>query len=144
MKKVYGITSYPLQSFERGLWPDHDEKGYRPRSWGFKIDLVIGKMIRPIPKFWKPGFWRGEDEYNPWKGGKFWFILRIPFMLGFFISMSAGRFGMYFGCKTFEVAPRHQSWARYGRWLRPEEVGTDEEPAVYLQLSATTRRTRWK
>ncbi len=143
MKKVHGI-SFSLSTFERSLWWDHDEREYTPSGWGIKFDLLVGKMIRPIPKFWKLGFWRGEREYNPWKGGEYWKILRIPFMPGFFFSVAIGRFGLYFGTKTFEMGNHHRTQERYGKWGRPEEFGTDEKPAVYLQLSASTRTTRWK
>ena len=76
MKRVYGI-SFAFSSFERGLWFDHDIKEYQPSGFGIKLDLLFGKMIRPVPKFWKLGWWKGEDEYNPWKGGQYWKILNI-------------------------------------------------------------------
>lgn len=143
MKRVYGI-SCSLSSFEDGNWYDSDEKVYHPAGIGIKFDLVCGKMIRPIPCIWKLGFWRGEREYNPWKGGRYWFIIRIPFVIGPWLSIAVGRYGLYLGMKVFQISPKHEGPDRYGWWLEPGEAGTKEEPAEYLQLSASIRNTRWK
>ncbi len=98
--------------------------------------LHFGKMIRPVPKFWK-------KDSNPWKGDKPWFVIRIPWMVGPFLSISLWDYGMYIGFKTFKVTDKHRSDDRYGRWMKESEFGTDAKPAEYLQLSATVRRTRW-
>lgn len=144
IKKIYSIIQLTASSTEGCLWFDHDDKEYQPHGWGIVFKLSIGKMIRPIPKFWKLGWWRGDEDYNPWKGGEYWFIIRLPIMLGIFLSVAFWRFGAYIGCKTFKVKHYHKTLDRYGRWLQPGEAGTDEEPAVYLQPSMTFRRTRWK
>lgn len=142
-RKVWGVDLV-LCSFERSLWWDHDRRAYNPSGFGIKLSLLAGKMIRPVPKFWRLGFWRGENAYNPWKGGEYWFIVRIPLLVAPFISIAIGAWGIYLGCKTFEIEPEHEVTARYGKWLRKGEAGTDAEPAVYMQLTATMRRTRWK
>jgi len=137
MKKVYG-TSLSLSSFERGLWFDSDKRVYQPEGWGIRFNIVCGKMIRPVPKFW-------VKDTNPWKGDEPWFVIRIPFFIGPFLGVALGKFGFYIGFKTFKVTYReHSVPERYGKWMRPGEYGTEAEPATYLQLSATMRRTRWR
>lgn len=151
MNNVYGI-SLSLSSFEESLWFDHDQKGYRPNGCGVKLDIVCGKMIRPIPCIHKLNYWKslfGEDptftNWNPWRGGKYLCILRIPFVVGPFISIALGPFGVYIGFKTFGAAEEiHNIPERYGKWMRPEEFGSEENENRYLQLSVTVRSTRWK
>lgn len=137
MRKVYGISSTPISSREKGLWFDSDERQYQPFGWGPHIDLLVGKMIRPVPKFWIKG-------NNPWKGDTPWFVIRIPIMIGLFVSVALGPFGFYIGFKTFLVKTKHMLPDRYGKWLRLDEYGTDDDPAEYMQLTASIRRTRWK
>lgn len=136
MKKVGGI-SLTLGSYEPGLWFDHDEEKYQEKGWGVRFHIVWGKMIRPVPKFWQPG-------NNPWKGGEPWFVIRIPFMVGPFLSICLLNFGLYIGFKTFGVTERLNTPERYGNWMRPDEFGPIDDEARYLQFSFTIRRTRWK
>ncbi len=132
---VGGVT-LSLGSYERGLWFDHDRRQYQPAGFGLRFDIVAGKMIRPVPKFWERG-------NNPWQGGEPWFVLRAP-MVGPFLSLAIGQFGAYFGFKTFSVDQSHRSSERYGRWMREEEFPEPNEVYVYLQPSLTIRRIRWK
>ena len=132
---VAGV-SLSLGSYERGLWFDHDQKEHQAEGFGLKCDLVAGQMIRPVAKFWEP-------DNNPWKGDEPWFVIRCP-MIGPFISLAIGDLGFYFGFKTFRVEDRHRAPERYGRWMRKEEFAEPNEVAVYLQPTATLRRTRWK
>lgn len=131
-----GGVSLTLGSYEQGLWFDHDQRAQQASGVGMKLDLVAGQMIRPVRKFWEPG-------NNPWKGDEPWFVIRCP-MIGPFISLAVGDLGFYFGFKTFEVEDKHRSPERYGRWMREDEFAEPNEVAVYLQPSATLRRTRWK
>jgi hypothetical protein len=131
-----GGVSLSVGSFERGLWFDHDKKGYQDGGFGMKFDIVAGHMIRPVPKFWKP-------NQNPWKGDEPWFVIRCP-MIGPFISLALGEGGVYFGFKTFEVSDKHRSLERYGKWMHENEFPESEAPNVFVQPSATIRRTRWK
>jgi len=117
------------------LWFDHDEKGYQAGGVGIKFDIVAGHMIRPVPKFWKP-------KQNPWKGDEPWFVIRSP-IIGPFISLALGKTGVYFGFKTFEVKDMHRSLERYGKWMHENEFPQSETPNVFMQPSATIRRTRW-
>lgn len=133
MRKVYGITG-TLSSFERGLWFDHDKKGYQPSGWGIRLHIVVGKLIRPVPKFW-------IKDTNPWKGDEPWFVIRIPIFIGPFLSIALGQVGLYLGCKTFLVTEAHLGPDRYGKWLTDDERRV---PGEYLQWSATIRRSRWK
>ena len=134
--KVEGISA-SAGSFERGLWFDHDKKEYQPHGWGIKCDLVVGHMIRPVPKFWK-------KDQNVWKGDEPWFVIRTP-MIAPFGSVSLGEIGIYAGCKTFVVTSAHSSQERYGKWMREKEFPSDPNGTMtYLQLSGTIRRTRWK
>lgn len=89
------------------------EDGFTPyRTGGIRLDLLYGTLKRPIPKFWKKEFWSRnyiikEQATNPWNSGNFWFVLSIPFMVGFFLSVSIGfgkrQPGFYFGLKTYVV-----------------------------------------
>ena len=125
-----------LRTYERGLWFDHNRKDQQPDGFGLKFDIVAGHMIRPVPKFWQAGS-------NPWRGGEPWFVLRCP-MVGPYISLAAGNLGAYCGFKTFRVADQHRSSDRYGRWMHENEFPEPNGAHVYLQPSASLRRTRWK
>ena len=131
-----GGLSLSIGSYERGLWYDHDIREHHPGGFGLKVDIVAGHMIRPVPKYW-------EASTNPWKGSEPWFVIRSP-MIGPFISIAAGEFGAYFGFKTFRVEDRHRSVGRYGKWMREEEFPEPNGVNVFLQPSASIRRTRWK
>ncbi len=124
-----------LGKFERGLWYDHDIRQYDEHGFGIKLDLVAGNMLRPL----KSPF-HGE---NPWRGGKHCGVLRCP-MIGPFLSIALGPYGMYVGLKTYEVTTAHAGQDRYGTWIRPEEVPPEGKTYVYLCPSASIRRTRWK
>ncbi len=131
-----GGVSLALGSYERGLWFDNDAKKYQPDGFGIKLDIVAGHMIRPIPKFWKPA-------QNPWKGDEPWFVIRSP-MIGPYISLAVGDLGLYLGFKTFQVENRHRSTERYGKWMKENEFPEPNEVKIYLQPSASIRRTREK
>jgi hypothetical protein len=82
--------------------------GIAPKG-GFRFDVVWGPVVRPIPKFWLPGFWFRRDQgFNPNHQNCYWFILRIPFLVGFFMSAGVGwgerQPGFYVGLKSYEVA----------------------------------------
>jgi len=108
------------------------QKFVRNTYGGIKVDISIGTVVRPVRKPWK---WRTS---NPWTSGNHWFVLRIPMLITFFISLSLGKrggqWGMYFGCKTYKVD--HISNA--GNWARDDEVDN-----VYLCPSASIRETFW-
>jgi hypothetical protein len=75
---------------------------------GLRFDLVWGPVVRPIPKFWLPGFWFKRDQgYNPNHQNCYWFVLRIPFVVGFFLSLGLGwgerQPGFYIGLKSYRV-----------------------------------------
>jgi len=135
LKRVIGIT-LGISSFERGLWFDSDRREYHPDGWGIKFSLVCGRLIRPVPRFWIKGS-------NPWKGDEPWFVIRIPLIVLPFISIALGKYGIYLGAKTFSVSSEHITDDRYGKWLKPSEKGTDEDPREYLTISASIRSTRW-
>ena len=134
--------------------------GIDAKYGGFKFDLLAGTMRRPIPRFWKKEFWSQdymtkEPATNPWNSGNHWFVLTIPWMIGFFISICYGagkrQPGFYFGLKTYEVNeisqglgvydignsqeylvklpyPQYVAWGRY-----------DEKGNIYLCPSASVR-----
>jgi len=133
---VGSTTGVSLISYERGLWFDHERKEQRPEGFGLKIDIVAGQMVRPVPKFWQAG-------NNPWKGGEPWFVLRCP-MVGPYVSLALGHMGAYCGFKTFVVEDRHRSSDDYGKWMHESEFPQTGGVNVYLQPSASLRRTRWK
>lgn len=127
--------SLSLGKFERGLWYDHDKQQYDEHGFGIKLDFVAGHMLDPLRKPF--------SRENPWKGGEYAGVLRMPFA-GPFCSIALGRFGIYLGFKTYEVTTAHASEDRYGKWIRPNEVPPEGKTYVYLCPSATIRRTRWK
>jgi len=48
---------------KRYFFDDNDFHEVPPEmrtGFGIKIDLAIDKVIRPIPYFWKPGFWKKD------------------------------------------------------------------------------------
>ena len=108
------------------------QKFVRNTFGGLKIDISIGTVLRPVRKPWK---WRTS---NPWTSGNHWFVLRIPILPTFFISLSLGKrgkqYGLYFGFKTYEVNPISNA----GNWAKEREVGN-----VYLCPSASIRETFW-
>jgi len=150
MKKADGI-SLSLSSFEKGLWYDHDECEYHPEGYGIRFHIVWGKWLMPIPCFHKLDFWKQKlglknsgTNYNYWHGGEWWFVLRVPFMIGPFLAIAFRNYGVYFGFKTYGATSRLNTPERYGKWMRPEEFGPIGDEARYLQLSATIRSTRWE
>jgi len=110
-------------------------------------------------------------NYNPWSGGNHWFVYRlnaiprliigalltaiislycslwivIPagfFLMGGYISVAVGRFGFYFGNKTYGADIT--THPHYLRWMTQDEIGHDpENHNYYLCPSISTRRTRW-
>jgi len=63
---IFGKGISYAGKFVAGTWFDDnslyeisptDKKGF-----GFKVDLAIGKMIRPISYFWKLGFWKKDKR----------------------------------------------------------------------------------
>jgi len=134
MKSVKGIT-FTIFSFKPGLWWDDELPEREEMRAGIRFHFVAGKMIRPISRFWK-----GE---NAWQGDSAWFVLRCP-MAGFFFSFCWRGWGFYFGFKTFGVSGSNRMKQRYGKWMRPNEFGTDEGEARYLTPSISFRRSRLK
>jgi hypothetical protein len=65
-------------------------------------------------------------------------------MIGPYISLAVGDLGLYLGFKTFQVEKRHRSPERYGKWMKEYEFPEPNEVNVYLQPSASIRRTREK
>ena len=60
------------------------------------IDIGIGTIRRPIPKFWIKEFWIRDYAIknpltNPWNSGNHWFILNIPVMPYIFLGVFLGR-----------------------------------------------------
>jgi len=137
MRKVIKLIQLILSKAEEGLWYDSDPKEYDDKGWGICIKFWMGKVIRPVPKFW-------IKRNNPWRGDDPWFVIRIPFIIAPFISVAFWRFGFYIGFKTFNVESKHSDDSRYGKWLKDSERGTFDDPSIFLTPSVTIRRTRWK
>lgn len=134
--------------------------GIDAKHGGFKLDLLCGKLRRPIPKFWKREFWAKdymtkEPVTNPWNSGNHWFVLTIPWTLGLFLSVCYGaggrQPGFYVGMKAYEVNEISQGLGKYDvgnpqeyliKWLYPQYVAWgrhDEAGNVYLCPSASIR-----
>ncbi len=134
--KTGSVEGLSLGSYERGLWFDDNVKERHATGFGMKLDIVAEQMIRPVSKF-------REASNNPWKGDEPCFVIRSP-MIGPYISLAVGDIGLYFGFKTFQVENRHRSLDRYGRWMHENEFPEPNDVNVYLQPSASIRRTRWR
>ena len=133
MPKVGGID-FHLGSHEPGLWYDSDNRKYDPNGFGIKFSILYGKLVTPVDR---PG-------KNAWQGDTPAFVLRSPVFIFPYISIAFGRYGFYLGTKPYRIyEPVHTSPERYGRWWK-DEVGSEEDPAEFLTLSATIRRTRWE
>jgi len=131
--KVGGLD-FHIGNHEHGLWYDSDERSYQPHGYGIKMSILWGKMVTPVNKW-------GQ---NAWQGDKPAFVLRSPFFIFPYVSVALGQYGFYLGVKPYEVySPKHTSEDRYGLWWK-DEVGTEENPAEFLCLTGSMRRTRWK
>lgn len=57
-----------LGKYIKGVFSDNnkllDKKEDEQSGWGFKIDLFFANVIRPIPRFWKIGFWTGKTKIS--------------------------------------------------------------------------------
>jgi hypothetical protein len=110
-------------AYERGLWYDHDGKDYNPKGWGIKTDLVVGRMVRPFNFHGK----------NPWEEPECYWDIPI---IGPFVSISLGEWGVYAGLKSFK---NHKD--RY--WWLPSEADPNN-PDIIFTLSGSIRTTRWE
>jgi hypothetical protein len=58
------VKTFYLGKYVKGYWWDNNDyiEHPKPRNQGFgiKIDIGIGKIIRPIPYFWKLDFWKKD------------------------------------------------------------------------------------
>lgn len=59
---IWGKGIFHCGKYIMGTWFDdnHLYKAEERKGFGVKIDLAIGKVIRPIGYFWKPGFWKKD------------------------------------------------------------------------------------
>lgn len=104
----------------------------RPRlnskdSYGIRFDLVIGKLLRPIPKIYRWEFWcfwshRIRNKVNPWNSGNHWFIFYLPWVILPFFSICFPLFkwnpGGYLGARTANFS-RWIHWAKVKMWVAP-------------------------
>lgn len=120
-----------ISKAERGLWFDHDERGYDPHGWGICIKLFSGWVLRPMtkPQFWfrqqaVPSKWNSFDPRYHW-------LLKWPMPVAPFVSIALGRWGVYFGFKVWDSSnPKYRAMTPEAReWLTP---------------SVSTRSTRWR
>lgn len=119
-----------ISKAERGLWYDHDERGYDDKGWGICIKLFSGWVLRPMtkPRFWfvkgVPHKWNAFDPDYHW-------LLKWPMPVAPFVSIALGRWGVYFGFKVWDSEnPKYRAMTpKAQEWLTP---------------SISTRSTRWK
>jgi len=59
-----GVKTFYIGKYVKGYWWDRNDfiKHPKPRTTGLgvKIDIAIGKVIRPIAYFWKLEFWKKD------------------------------------------------------------------------------------
>ena len=133
------------------------------RYGGLKLDLVLGKVRFPVPKFWKKEFWSQdymvqEPATNPFNSGKHWFVLSLltfiwPFICFAFPYKGERQPGFYLGAKTYHVNEISQGFGRYD--IGNPEVLLEKAPyplvlawgkqsdvdKVYLCLTGSVRLT---
>jgi len=59
---ILGRGIFHIGRYSYGYWFDrcvHNNPD-KKTGWGVKVDIVFGPIIRPIPMFWKRGFWSGK------------------------------------------------------------------------------------
>jgi len=59
---IWGTNFFHCGKYVMGTWFDdnHLYEAEKSEGFGIKIDIAIGKVIRPIAYFWKPGFWKKD------------------------------------------------------------------------------------
>jgi len=95
MAKTGGITLV-LGTFPGGLWYDSKPTAGIAPGWGVRLSVMWGPMHWDMPKFWKKDAWKNKYADG---GVNIWFQLKIPFILGPFLSVSLGKVGFYIGFK---------------------------------------------
>lgn len=133
--KVFKLLQVVLSKAEKGLWYDHDQRFYDERGWGLVFKVFAGPIVRPItkPQYWFvagiPSKW---NEFDP----QFHYLLKLWLPLCPFISIAAGRFGLYAGFKVFDLESE-----KYRKMVGSANVHPGSQA---LTPSITTRTTRWK
>jgi len=91
-----------IQTDDTSLWCDDDKRDKSFSSIGLQLGIRWGKMCRKVPKFWRyklGGHWGISP--NPWRNpDDCWFELKLPFIIGPYISFHWKRFGFYCGLKV--------------------------------------------
>jgi len=61
---IWGKNVFHCGKYVKGYWFDRNDMIDKPKGkktgFGIKLDLAIGKIIRPIPYFWELGFWKKD------------------------------------------------------------------------------------
>ena len=162
----FNILKQRMQTIRPHIKDNYNNWIIAPRG-GFKFDIGLGCMRRPIPKFWKKEFWLNPNKHyvekeqatNPWNSGNAWFVLTIPFMPYFFMSLCYGsgrrQPGFYLGFKTYKISNSvpcvecqlkeykenrndkfiyNEDKTPYLTWCNEKDIGK-----IYLCLSASLR-----
>lgn len=109
-------------------------------GFGLRIDLVLGPVCAPIPKFWKLDYWTNKSKYVSWTSGNHAGVYKFPCLPGFLFSMcvpwgknpngTARQPGFYFGTKSYRV----DKTSNAGGWASEKMLGK-----FYLCFSAAMR-----
>jgi hypothetical protein len=78
---IWGKRIFHCGRYSYGYWFDRCTLNHQKEriGWGMKFDIAFGNIIRPIPSFWKAGFYtrkptiqevldKGEDEFTKYFG----------------------------------------------------------------------------
>jgi len=133
--------------------PSKDGVSQGPAKYGgFKLDLLLGPIVRPIPKFYKKEFYSTnyfvkEPKTNPWNSGNHWFIFRLPVFPAFFLSIALPfkkkQPGFYFGFKTSIIRYIEQALINYPAMLeRNKTTGVYSERAIYFWEGGVQNSTK--
>lgn len=78
-----------LGTFKGCLWYDALDNFYQKPGWGIKLAIRWGPMVCPIK--------RPRSKESRWNDP--WFTIRLPWVIGPFISIALGTRGLYLGLK---------------------------------------------
>ena len=90
-----GGVECTVGTWTSGLYYDQPKPTVEPKGFGLRIALKWGPVVWPCPKFWSKTW--NHDHYPD--DANIWFMIRLPFAVGPFVSLVLGRVAMYIGFK---------------------------------------------
>lgn len=88
-----GGINLRVGTFPGGLWYDSRPTANIKPGWGINLAVLWGPVVWNIPKFWDKRSW--DQKYD----GHIWKVVKFPFIVAPFLSVSLGKIGFYIGFK---------------------------------------------